>query len=66
LLVEEEEADVDEVDRDGTEREGGATDPDYLDLNYVSLHLTVAVSMVHIKEKWLDTGKGTKKWCKRR
>ena len=35
--VEEEGTDV-----DGVEREGGAVDPDYLDLNYTSLRLTVA------------------------
>ena len=47
-LVEEEGANVDEVDQDGAEREGGAADPDCFDLNYTSLHLTVAVSVAHI------------------
>ena len=43
LRVEEERVDV-----DGVEQEGGAADPDYLDLNYASLCLTVAVSMAHM------------------
>ena len=47
-LVEKEGADVDEADRDEAEREGGAADPDCFDLNYTSLHLTVAVSVAHI------------------
>ena len=41
-LIEEEGADVDGADRDGAKREGGDADPDCLDLNYASLHLTVA------------------------
>ena len=47
-LIEEEGADVDGEDRDGAEREGGAVDPDYLDLNWALLCLTVAASMAHI------------------
>ena len=43
-LIEKEGADVDvdEANRNGAEREGGAANPDCLDLNYASLHLTVA------------------------
>ena len=63
-LVEEEGADVDGVDRDGAKWEKGAADLDCLDLNCTSLRLTVAASMAHIKKKWLDTRKGTKKWRK--
>ena len=58
--IEEEGADLDEAEGDGAEWEGGATDPDCLDLNCASL--TVAASMAHMKVKWLDIGKGTKKW----
>ena len=47
-LVEEEGADVDEADRDGVEWVGGVADPDYLDLNYISLRLTVVASMAHM------------------
>ena len=46
--IEEEGADVDGANRDGTEQEGRAVNPDCLDLNYTSLHLTIAVSMAHI------------------
>ena len=63
-LVEEEGADVDGVDRDGAERDGGVVDPDYLDLNCTSLCLTVATSMANMTEKWVEEGKGTKKWHK--
>ena len=63
-FMEEEGADVDRADQDGAEREGGAADSDCLDLNCTSLRLTVAVSMSHMTEKWLEEGKGTKKWHK--
>ena len=46
-LEEEEGANVNGANRDGTKQEGGAAGPDCLDLNYASLHLTVAVSMAH-------------------
>ena len=58
-LVEEEGAEMDEA-----EGVGGATDLDHLECSYASLRLTVAVSMAHIKWKWLETKKGTEKWCK--
>ena len=48
LLVEDKGANVDGVDRDGDERKGGAADPNYLDQNYASFHLMVAVSMAHM------------------
>ena len=64
LLVEEEGVNVDEADRDGAEQEGGATEFIYHDLNYASLRLTVAASMAHMIEKWLEEGKGTEKWHK--
>ena len=57
--VEEEGTNMDGANQDKAEWEGGATDPDCLDLNYASLHLTVAASMAHITWKWLETGKGT-------
>ena len=60
-LVEEEGADVDGADQDGVEREGEAADPDCLNLNYALLRLTIAVSMAHMKVKWSNAGKGTKK-----
>ena len=41
-LVEDEGMDVDEAERDGAEREGGAAESVYCDLNWASLHLTVA------------------------
>ena len=63
-LVEEEGANVDGSEQDGAEREGGAADSDCLDLNCTSLRLTVAVSMSHMTEKWLDEGKGGEKWHK--
>ena len=34
------------------------------DLNYASLHFTVAASMSHMKVKGSDAGKGTEKWHK--
>ena len=46
-LVEEEGADVDGIDRDGAEREGEAADS-CRDLNYASLHFTIAASMAQI------------------
>ena len=55
---------MDGANRDRVKREEGAADLDYLDLNCTSLRLTVATSMSHIKKKWLDTRKGTKKWRK--
>ena len=61
-LVEEEGADVDGAKGDGAEWEGGATDPDCLDLNCALLRLIVVASMAHMKVKWSDAGKGTKKW----
>ena len=64
LFEEEEGADVDGADRAGFEREEGATKFVCRDLNYASLHLTVAVSMAHMTEKWSEEGKGTEKWCK--
>jgi len=60
-LVEEEGANVDGSDQDGAEWEGGAADSDCLDLNCTSLRLTIAVSISHMTEKWLEEGKGTKK-----
>ena len=63
LLVEEEGADVDQANRDGVERKGGAADS-CCNLNCASLHFTVAASMAHMKVKWSDKGKETKKWCK--
>ena len=56
LLEEDEGADVDGVDRDGVEREEGATKFVCRDLNYASLHLTIAVSMAHMTEKWSEEG----------
>ena len=56
-LVEEEGA-----ERDGAEQEGRAVKSDCRDLNYASLHLTVAASMVHMTEKWSEEGKGIEKW----
>ena len=63
-LVEEEEADVDGAEQDGVEREGGAAESDCLDRNCASLRFMVAASMAHMKVKWSDKGKETKKWCK--
>ena len=51
LLEEEEGADMDGVDQDGAKREGGTAESVCRDLNYASLHLTVAASMAHMKEK---------------
>ena len=44
--------------------EGGAANSDYLDLNCTSLYLTIAASMAHMTEKWLEEEKGTEKWHK--
>ena len=44
--------------------EGGAANSDCLDLNCTSLYLTIAASMAHMTEKWLEEGKGTEKWHK--
>ena len=46
--VEEEGADVDGTDRDEAERVRGAADPDYLDLNFASLHFMIAASLAHM------------------
>ena len=51
LLEEEEGADMDGVDQDGAKREGGTAESVCRDLNYALLHLTVAASMAHMKEK---------------
>ena len=61
LLVGEEGVDVDGVDRDGAEREGGVVESDCHDLNCASLRLTVAASMAHMTEKWVEEGKGIEK-----
>ena len=50
-LVKEKGANVDGADRDGAEREGGAAESNCRDLNYASLHLTVAASMAHMTKK---------------
>ena len=63
-LKEEEEADMDGANRDGAEREGKATEFICRDLNCASLRLTVAASMAHMTKKWVEEGKGTKKWRK--
>ena len=63
-LEEEEGADVDGTDRDGAEWEGRAAKSIYCDLNRASLCLTVAASMTHLTEKWVEEGKGTEKWRK--
>ena len=63
-LEEEEGADVGGANRDEVEREGGVAESVCRDLNYTSLSLTVAVSMAHMTEKWLEEGKGTEKWHK--
>ena len=64
LLEEEEGADVDGVDQDGAERERGAAESICRDLNCTSLRLTVAASMAHMTEKWVEEGKGIEKWRK--
>ena len=56
-LVEEEGVDV-----DGVEGVGGAADLDRLERSCVSFRLTVVASIALITWKWLDMGKGTKKW----
>ena len=62
--IAEEGADVDGAERDGVEREGRDAESDCLDRNCASLCFIVAVSMAHMKVKWSDKGKGTKKWRK--
>ena len=62
--IEEEEADVDGAERDGVEWEGGAVESDCLDQNCASLRFMVVASMAHMKVKWSNKGKGTKKWHK--
>ena len=64
LLEEEEGADVDGADWDRAKWGGGATESVCGDLNCASLRLTVAVSMAHMIEKWVEEGKGTEKWRK--
>ena len=56
--------DVDGAERDGAEREGGAVESNCLDRNCALLHFMIAASMAHMKVKWSDKGKGTKKWHK--
>ena len=63
-LEEEEGADVDGTDQDGAEREGGAAESVCRDLNCASLHLTVAASMAHMTENWVEEEKGMEKWRK--
>ena len=62
-LEEEEGVDVGRVEQDGVSREGGV-ESCCRDLNYASLHFTVAVSMAHMKVKGSNAGKGTEKWRK--
>ena len=64
LPIEEEEADVDGAEQDGVEWEGGAVESNCLDQNCASLRFTVVASMAHMKVKWSNKGKGTKKWRK--
>ena len=45
---------MDGADRDVAEREGGDIEFDCHDLNCASLHLTVTVSMAHMREKWSE------------
>ena len=52
------------VEVDGAEGVGGAAVLDRLECSCTSLLLMVAASMAHITWKWLETGKGTEKWCK--
>ena len=52
------------VEVDGAEGVGRAVNPDPLERSYASLRLMVVASMTHITWKWLDIGKGTKKWRK--
>ena len=61
---EEEGADGDGAAQDGVEWEGGVAKSVYRDLNCASLPLTVAMSMAHMIEKWVEEGKGTEKWRK--
>ena len=58
-LEEEEGADVDGADQDRAEREGGAAESVCRDLKCALLCLTVAASMAHMIEKWVEEGKGT-------
>ena len=48
----------------GAKREGGVAKSDCLDRNCALLRFMVAASMVYMKVKWSDKGKGTKKWRK--
>ena len=59
LPIEEEGTDV-----DGAKWEGGVAESNCLGRNCALLHFTVAASMAHMKVKWSDKGKGTKKWRK--
>ena len=58
-LKEEEGANVDGANRDGAEWEGGATESVCRDLKCALLCLTVAASIAHMIEKWVEEGKGT-------
>ena len=62
-LEEKEGADAGRSERDGVSWEGGV-ESCYRDLNYASLHFTVAASMAHMKVKGSDARKGTEKLCK--
>ena len=55
---------MDGAEHDEVEQEGGAAESDCLDRNCASLRFMVAASMAHMKVKWSDKGKETKKWCK--
>ena len=56
-LKEEEGVDVDGADQDGVEWEGRAAESVCRDLNCASLCVTVAASMAHMTEKWVEEGK---------
>ena len=62
--IAEEGVDVDGAERDGAKRVEGSAESDCLDRNCASLRFMVAASMAHMKVKWSDKGKETKKWCK--
>ena len=55
---------MDGANQDGAEREGGVAESVCCDLNCTLLRLTVAASMAHMIEKWVEEGKGTEKWHK--
>ena len=52
------------ADADGAEREEGAAESDCYDRNCALLRFTVVAFMAHMKVKWSNKGKGTKKWRK--